>query len=198
MLRSTLVVLAVLAVATSSRAAVNITQSSVPTVGLAGYHTHTLTASTDDGSQIQGFDFASQPPFGFFGPMKQINPAGNPTVFFFFCGLEFCDLSQDSHFLFQSNQLTIPAGFASEGPTRLRAVFASGTPWGTSVPFVQLVIPDGAAAQVAFTGQVQTVVGSTVTDNNVAGIVPVPEPAALGLLGVAVISGLGFVRRRAT
>jgi hypothetical protein len=64
---TTVMALAVMVLAGLSQAAVNITQSSVPTVGLAGYHTHTLTANTDDGSQIQGFDFGSQPSFGFLG-----------------------------------------------------------------------------------------------------------------------------------
>ncbi len=81
MLRNTMAVLAVLALAGSSQAAVSITQSSVPTVDLAGFHTYTLTASTDDGSQIQGFDFASQPSYGFFGPMNQVYLAGFSNIF---------------------------------------------------------------------------------------------------------------------
>lgn len=197
MLRKTLMIFAVLALASSSQAGVFITQSSVPTVNLAGYHTYTLTANTDNGSQIQGFDFASTPQFGFFGPMNQINPVGYSWIFEDLNVIQALweYIPQDSHFLFDSSGLTIPAGFTSESATSLRSVFAKSPPFGTSVPFVQLVIPDAAAAQVAFTGQIQTVVGSAVTNNDVAGIVPVPEPAVLSLLGLGGLA-FGFIRRR--
>lgn len=203
MLRNALFgVFAALAVAALSPASVIISSSGVPTPGLPGYGTFTITASTNDGSPIQGFDFASLPAFGFFGPMNQVNPGGNPTIFtdvfnicFFFNN---CGLNQDSHFLFQSNQLTIPGGFASENATSLRAVFARGTPFGTSVPFVQLVIPPFGTVQAV--GQIQAVpTNSSPRDNNVAFSItnPFPEPSTLGLLGLSVACGLGFVRRRA-
>jgi hypothetical protein len=203
MLRNTLVLTAVLGLAETSRSAVSISQSIVPTVGVAGYHTYRLTASTDDGSQIQGFDFASQPSFGFFGPMKQINPAGNLTVFDIraaACSFFLPDIcqrlgDQDSFFLFDSASVTKPAGFDSESAMSLRSVFANSTPWGTSVPFVQLVIPD--SAEVRYTGQIQTVsAGGPPRDNNVSGFLFIPEPSMLGLIGVAMASGLGFGRRR--
>ena len=145
MLRHLLIVLAVLAWAVSSQAAVFVTSSGSPTVGLPGYTTWTVFANTNDGSQIRGFDFASQPTFGFFGPMNQVNPAGQRTVFqdnnafFPFVG---ADVSQDSQFKFLSAAVTKPAGFDSEGPDRLRSVFAAPAPLGTSVQFAQLVIPN--------------------------------------------------------
>jgi hypothetical protein len=128
--------------------------------------------------------------------MNQQNPAGNPTIFYDVFGFCIpCDLPQDSHFLFPSFGLTIPAGFSSESATSLRSVFAKSTPFGTSVPFVQLVIPDSVPAQIIFTGQIQTMVGSTVTDHNVAGIIPISEPSALGLAGLALGCGCACRRR---
>jgi len=152
MLRNTFfTTLAVLSLAASSEAGVIISQSSSPTIGKAGYSTVTLTATTNDGSQIQGFDFASLPAYGFFGSMNQVNPGGNPTIFqdsnsfFSFVG---ADVTQDSQFKFLSSNLTVPSGFASESATQLRAVFAASAPMGTSVPFVQLAIPDALLGTV--------------------------------------------------
>jgi hypothetical protein len=66
------------------------------------------------------------------------------------------------------------------------------------VPFVQLVIPDyTVAGPVTFNGQIQTVVGSTITNNSVAGIVLIPEPASGALLSIAVFASLVRPRRRA-
>ena len=163
--------LAVLVLAACSQAGVIITSQGVPTVGLSGYTTYTLTATTNDGSQILGFDFASQSTYGFFGTLNQLNPAGLPTIFQdnnafipFFSGW---DISQDSQFKFVSTNVTVPAGFSSESSSQLRAIFAAPAPLGTSVPFVQIVTNGGG---ITFTGQVQTVIGSVVTDNNVSGI----------------------------
>jgi hypothetical protein len=185
-------ILATVVLAAPSQAGVIVTQSSTPTLLLAGYTTWTLTATTDDGSAIVGFDFASQPEYGFFGPMNQLNPAGLHTIFQdangFIPFVPNWDWSQDSQFKFNSNTLTVPAGFASESNSQLRAVFASATGWGTSVPFVQLAIPDAAAATVTFAGQVQTQLGSAnPVDNNVLGTVPVPEPTSAGLLCAALL-----------
>lgn len=188
-----------LTVAASSQADVTISYSGVPTPGLPGYATFTVTAtSTLSYLPISGFDFAIQPAFGFFGPMNQVNPGGNPTVFtevFDFCFSPDCDQLQDSHFLFRSNQLTIPPGFASESPTSLRAVFARYPPFGISVPFVQLVIPPFATVQAVGYGipdqfpHGETNIAFSITN-------PFPEPSTLNLLAIAAVSGLGFIRRR--
>jgi hypothetical protein len=197
--------LAVLAVAASSQAAVIITQEGVPTDGMPGFTTWTLTASTDGlipGEQIQGFDFASQPAFGFFGAMNQVNPFGLATIFEDNNAAisATSHVSRDSQFKFTTSEVTVPAGFSSEGPNQLRSVFAAGAPLGTSVPFVQLAIPDAILAPVLFAGQVQTVRGTAVVDNSVAGSVPgvpiIPEPATMMLAGLAAIGLVGLRRRQ--
>lgn len=184
-----------------SFAGVTISESSAPTIDLADHTTYTLTATTDDGSQIVGFDFASRPQYGLFGTMKQVNPAGQATVFTDysgFCAFFDCQLGQDSHFNFDPRHLTVPSGFASESSSHLRAVFASGTPLGTSVQFVQLVIPNATTTPVSYLGQVTILQGTNYSDVNVAGVVPVPEPAMLSLAAMAVVVQWTMARCRGT
>lgn len=199
MLRYLLAVAVGLSLVSVSQAQVYITYDASPTVGLAGYTTWTLKASTYDGRKIVGFDFASQPyyGFGFFGPMNQVNPAGVPTIFqdanifFWYVG---ADVSQDSQFLFNTSAVVVPAGFASESSRELRAVIYSETSLGTTnVPFVQVVIPDDSV--VSFHGTVTVSQRGDFYDVPVRGIWPIPEPATFSLVGMACIGLVGMRRR---
>lgn len=169
-----------------------------PTPALPGYQTFTLIASTDDGSQIQGFDFATQPEYGIFGPLNQLNPAGQQilfdSAFYSFVFPEFHIV--DSYFKFIDSNLSIPPGYASESASHLRAVFTINSPLLTSVPFVQLVLPPLAAVQG--TGLVQTVANSQTTFHSVSFQIsnPIPEPAWASMLAAALIIYRGFVDRR--
>lgn len=192
-------VLTVLSVASSSFAGAAVSGTFVPTPGLPGYATFTLVASTNYGWEIVGFDFASQSNYGIFGPLNQVNPAGLPTIFqdanafFPFVG---ADVAQDSQFRFSSAEITFPAGFSSESATQLRSVFASPSSLGTSVDFVQLVLPP--LATVNGVGTVIFNRNSVFIDGSVSFQIsnPLPEPAAVGLAMSALIGGLGLVRRR--
>jgi hypothetical protein len=186
--RAVVIVGVVLGFTTSLQAGVIVTMTSVPTVNLPNYTTYTLTASSDNGSQIVGFDFASQPTFGFFSSsMNQVNPVGQPTIFTdnnaFFPFIPGSDVSQDSQFKFNSSTVVVPSGFASESNIHLRAIFASSVGLGTTVAFAQIARPN-VAGVFDFRGQIQTQLGSVIVDNFVAGgclapgCVPLPPQMA--------------------
>jgi PEP-CTERM motif len=132
--------------------------SAIPTPGLPGFTTYTLTAASDQpGEFITAIDFAgngSNDPLtgrGFFGTsFNQVNPFGLSTVFsdintlFPLVG---ADPKQDSQFLVNSTNVVVPPGLAEEGPYLMQAAFAGSTVggFGEVFPFVQLVLPSGGA-----------------------------------------------------
>jgi hypothetical protein len=206
MLRNTFfAVLAVLAVAASSQAA-NITfeYRSEPTPGSTTHQTWIVKAISDQ--PMQGFDFAgdgSNDPAtgrGFFGPMQQVNPAGQATVyadanaFFPIVGR---DVKEDSQFTTRAADVVVPAGFAEESNTLLQGIWAHSAPVGNSWDIAQLVIPTAAAATVSFRGSISTLEGVNIVENNVTGVVggggPEPLVAAdlpLGDRAEAIINAL--------
>ena len=180
-----------------------ISATAIPTPGLPGYQTWTLTATADVGEKIVGFDFVGDGAIkGFFGAMNQVNPVGQPTVYqdnnaiFGFVG---ADVSQDSQFRVISNT-GIHLGDAESG-TKLQSAFNYNTAniglaaqvWD----FAQLVIPIAGSGTVPY-------VGSFTVNNNgvnrlvhVAGTIGVfPEPASFALAGLAMLGMIGFTRRR--
>jgi len=149
-----LMCLVAILMAGSSRASVIISSQFEPTPGLPGHRTFTLTANSDNPAQpILGFDFAGDPDdndpatgLGIFGSLHQRNPAGLSTVYQdlnpIFPSFGW-DAKQDSQFLVNSaNVLSNPLA-SQEGPNILQAAFNFPTAQGLTVPFVQLVVPDG-------------------------------------------------------
>jgi serralysin len=136
------------------------TDAGIPTPGMPGFTTYTVTATVD--WPIVAFDFAgngSNAPatgHGFFGAMNQVNPFGLPTIFndnnsvFTVVG---SDVARDSQFKVTSSTVTVPAGLAEEGPNILQAVWAWSTPQANSISFAQLVIPD-ASGTVQYRGTI--------------------------------------------
>lgn len=206
MIRNTLAVLSVLALAATAQAEIIISAQGAPTDGLSGFTTYTVTAVGTAGEQIQGFDFAgdgsNEGPnsAGFYGAMNQVNPFTLPTIFQdnnATLGAVGSNPTQDSQFLFKSSDVVVPSGFAEEGPNILQAIFAASAPLGTSVPFAQIVIPNASAGTIDYVGKVSTADGG---EYSVRGSFPgtpvIPEPATLTLFGLAIAGFLGFNRRK--
>jgi len=201
MLRNTAFALTVvLAIAATSKGAIISSVASAPTNpvnGPTGYTTDTLTfTNTDATEKFIGFNFAA--PFGFFGTMNQVNPVGQPTVYQdnnAFIALVSGTPDQDSQFKVTSTQ-GIPVS-SVEGPTVLQSAFnfTGSNNGGIAWALAQIARP--SAGQVTYTGTltIQDALGNNRLQQ-VSGTLGVPEPATLSLLGLAMVGGLGLVRRR--
>ncbi|HEX4414034.1 MAG TPA: hypothetical protein VH107_10435, partial [Lacipirellulaceae bacterium] len=100
--------------ALTARGELDFTAEFSPTPGLSGFNTYRITATSDLGN-IVGFDFSSSGNYGVTGPMNQLNPYGQATVYkdAFFAT---ADPLQDSHFLFNCTDVAslFPEESASE------------------------------------------------------------------------------------
>jgi PEP-CTERM motif len=179
--------LALLAVAATSQAAI-ISDNGVATPGLAGFKTFTVSVQSDepvtavnfvgDGSNDAGSGF------GFFGAMNQRNPFGLPSIFTDNNGVMVpagFDQAQDSQFRVNSTTVVVPPNLAEEGANVLQAAWAWSTPQ-TAVPplaIAQIVIPDAAAGQVSYRGQITVLRGGANVDlpveMGILGGVPAPD-----------------------
>lgn len=174
--------LTVALVAASSASALDLTVTSAPTTGLAGYTTYTLT--------LTGAGEFNAMSASITGPLRQESQFGqtgvfaNDGLFAFFPALA----DTDSYFTFARPNLLVSAG---ETATSLEAVFAFAT--NASAPFAlaQVVLEDGATADVRVAGGVGDGANDVIFSGTI-GVIPEPASAALLALG-----GLAALRRRA-
>src|SRR5258708_7513976 len=75
-----LALVAVSAYCPTAHAALVFTADVASTSGLPGFETYRITASSDLGN-IVGYDFSSSGSYGVMGPMNQLNPFGQRTIF---------------------------------------------------------------------------------------------------------------------
>ncbi|MCC6682747.1 MAG: PEP-CTERM sorting domain-containing protein [Phycisphaeraceae bacterium] len=156
---------------------------------VAGYDHWDITATSFIvGELIGGFDITFTT-----SSMRQVNPAGNPTVFqdangfFGFVGEA---VPNDSQFNFLTSEVTIPAGTNGESSTQLWAafVFPAGSPHpAQSITFAQLVVPVGTP-WIYYDGWVSIANSGGKTYR----VTNWPEPNSLALLG---LGGIMCLRR---
>jgi hypothetical protein len=122
----------------SGKAEFVLTAEVTPIAGLTGFASYRLTATSDLGN-IVCFDFSRAGSYGITGPMNQVNPYGQQTVF----GDSFLDnydRSLDTQFLLNGSDLL--QLFPEESSGELHAAFAllgdKQRTIGNSVPFVQI------------------------------------------------------------
>jgi hypothetical protein len=141
-------------VADTARGELLLTAEVVPTIGLEGFDTYRITATSELGN-IVCFDFSEASSFGITGPIGHVNPFGQATIFpNLNSQFGASDSSQDSQFLLDSNDVL--SMFTAESDTYLRGVFAligeKQLTIGNSVPFLQ--VATAASSEVNLKGSV--------------------------------------------
>jgi len=175
-------------------ATVDVSTSSVPTPGLTGFDTWTVTLTASEGVLI-GFDAT------FTGEqINQINPFTLATVFSDSNAAitgSGADPAQDTQFLFNTGDLTIAPGTSEESGELLTSAFAlTGGPdsslAASSIDLAQIVLPTGGSAQ--FVGEI--VVFDTDAGEQLPAVdvtATIPEPTSLALLS---LGGFTLMARR--
>jgi hypothetical protein len=182
-----------------SYAAVTVSWSIVDTPGLPGFKTATVFATSPFRPAL--FDFAgdgSNDPTtgkGFYGPLHQFSDTIQSVFDSWLPFLPPHDPRHDSHFLTNGVSIGVNPAVYEEGPNFLQAWFIGGNRRDLTVPFAQLVIPNGEVVVYRGTvGDLTSTVGYTMFD--VSGVIAaVPEPAGL-LLALTAIARLVTLRRR--
>jgi hypothetical protein len=149
---------------------------------------------------IQGFDFfgaggssISDPEvFGFFGSLRQVHPAGQPTVFADYNDIGEEAYKYDSQFTFLAHTLPkrVIVSEAFESSSSLQAAFSFSEPRMGSFRVARLVMPSGATFQ--FRGRVDF---APQTGQDSIVIAFVPEPQSWALAALASIIGFANSRR---
>jgi len=169
-----------------------------PTPGLPGMVTNTLFFTIPDPlAEIVGFDGK------FIGPMNQVNPFDQPTVFqdnnvmFGYIG---ADVKQDSQFLFETTNADIVNGVrvdrGAESATMLDGRFTlkggRSNPFAAnSVAVAQLVMPAGASVLEYMDPASRILIRDGQDFDRI--VWPIPEPATLSLLALC---GMRLLLRR--
>jgi hypothetical protein len=117
----------------------------VPTLGLPGFDTYQITATSNLGSVV-GVDFVGDGSRGIFGPLNQIQPYGQTTIFPSPV-LTSDNLAEDSQFLVKSNDVL--SILTSESGDHLQGAFSflgdKQLSAGQSLSFAQLTTADPTA-----------------------------------------------------
>ena len=191
----------VLVFCVAAQAKVIVTESSAPTPGLPAMETKTVTMTMENGDFIVGYDGA------FVGPMNQVNPFTQPTVFqdnnvmFGYWGTPPpTPVAQDSQFLFETTVKDtvngVLVGGAGESAALLDGAFAmkagrDNPHAGPTVAIAQLVVPIGAPVMQYIA--LDSVVLARGAVGELYKELVIPEPATLSLLA---LGAAALLRRR--
>lgn len=195
-MRFLLILVMLFFICTAAKAAIFLKSETMPTVGLSGYGTFTVSlVSTNPNEIIHGVDAQ------FVGPMNHVNPLGMATPFNNLNGFfGAADVSQDSQFLFNSNNLSPPALRVVETDTLLAAAItnlpgATGGD-GTIVPLAQIAINYRGNLDTRLSIDLRDREGRSIGNPTISGCVYCgPEPTGVSLLSIGLI-GLFSVRQR--
>jgi hypothetical protein len=166
-----------------------LTTEVIPIPGLDGFQTYQITATSDFGNVV-AFDFSRLGSYGIEGPLHQINPYGQPTIYNN-PGIGDYDPLRDTQFLFNSNDVL--SLFPEESESYMHGAFSfigdRQLTIGNSVPFVR--IATDSAADVRLKGSfvvrrpndeyVEYLVDSRLSDITVGAaphleVLPIPKP----------------------
>ena len=157
--RGSLAWLILLMLGSSSPASVTLSINGTPTVGLDGFMTYTFKATAAADEKIIGFDFVGGGgAYGISGPMNQVNPLGQQSVFSdanALAAIGGASASHDSQFnVLSTKGIAINA---AEGSDSLQAAFnyfpvSEGTDASSAWDFLQIVSNSSDLSSILYNG----------------------------------------------